>query len=161
MSIVEFSAKLKNMGKTVDQKISTTTKKHAEGVLFEFKTLMRGGMLTPRLKPSTIKSKRQKGMPFPQTPLYGWGLTSKNSMINGLRVETTGKGGWRLRPFGKHDKISMQKLFAIHEYGATLKNGGKIPARKPLRRAVEAYKKSAEFKNQNIKLVKSIAAGLR
>ena len=132
------------------------SKKHADAFIKHFQEKLINGDFKPRLKKSTVRRKRVKGYDLPETPLYGRGLRVKSSMINGLQSFKTSKGVWRVRPIGKHQRMGMCKLFAIHEKGATLKNGGKIPARKPIKRSVDSYKKSAEYKNINLKITAGV-----
>lgn len=161
VNVATFNAKLMKFETVASQVINTSGKVHADGIVRTFKKLLKSGTFRPSLKPSTIKAKRRAGMSQPSTSLYGWGESVRNSMINGLQVQTQGRGKWTVKPFGKHhSNISMQKLFAIHQYGATLKNGGKIPARKPLSRSIDAYRKSSEYLRENFTVVKKIAAGL-
>jgi hypothetical protein len=156
VNLTQLISRINTVGKVIDQKIKTTGKVHANGIVKTFQNKLANGDFTPKLKASTVAQKRRKGQPMPSTPLYGWGDSEKNSMINGLKVKQEAPAKWTVRPSGNHGKISMQKLFAIHEYGANLKNGGKIHARKPIRRSIEAYTKSTEYLRENHKLLKSV-----
>jgi hypothetical protein len=140
----------------IRQRVDVASGKHADAFIKLFQEKLINGDFKPRLKRSTVRQKRRKGYDLPETPLYGRGLRVKSSMINGLKPFKTKNGVWRIRPTGKHQKMAMSKLFAIHEFGATLKNGGKIAARKPIGKTVKAYKASTEYKNINHTITKGL-----
>lgn len=160
MNITTFVKKVNRMSDVVKMQIETSGKAHAEGIVRMFRKMLKRGDFTPKLRPSTIKSKRSQKMPKPETPLYGWGEQASQSMYNGLRVQKGPKGGWVIVPFGKHGKIAMKLLFTIHEYGANLKNGGVIRPRRPLKRSVFAYKNSTDYLKENHRLVYKIVQGM-
>lgn len=142
--------------KKLTQNVEIGSERHCKSYIRHFQDMLVNGEFTPRLKKSTVKGKRRKGLPFPETPLYGRGDRVKSSMLNGLGYFKTAKGVWRVRPTGKHKTMSMQKLFAIHEKGAVLHNGGKLRARKPIEKSVKSYKKSAGYRNINLKIAEKI-----
>jgi len=145
----QFIKRLNEFNKVVSQEVATSSEVHAKGIVKTFKKKLKRGDFTPKLKPSTIARKKSQKMPKPTTPLYGWGESSQTSMYNGLRPQRIAKGKWKVVPFGRHGKISMQALFAIHEYGAHLKNGGVIRPRRPLKSSLADYKKSSEYLKEN------------
>lgn len=153
LTVAKLVQKIDLMRNKTTQVIESTAANRAEAVVKLFKQNIKGGKFQPPLKPETIKAKRKKGMPLPQVPLYGWGESEKNSMYNGLRIKKLGNGKYEIKPYGKHvdgktkKQVNMQLLFAVHETGAHLKNGGKIPARKPLQRTVEMFVKQPEYKD--------------
>lgn len=158
---MKFQAKnarsaMKKIKLRIKTNVESGSKKHSQSFIKHFQTKLINGDFTPRLKKSTIRNKRSKGFDLPETPLYGRGKRVKSSLINGLQAFKTAQGMWRIRPIGKHKTMSMAKLFAIHEYGALLKNGGKIPARKPISRSVKSYKQTTEYKNLNLSISKGL-----
>lgn len=95
--------------------------------------------LTP-LSPRTIEEKIRLGCSKPSSPLYRMGFDQAHTYVKGLRYFKT-SNGYVVRMTGRHydGKIDNHTLLMIHEYGCTLKNGGRIPARPALR---EAYNKT-------------------
>ena len=93
--------------------------------------------LTP-LSPRTIEEKIRLGVSKPSNPLYRLGFDGAYTYVKGLKYFKT-TDGYVVRMVGKHhdSKIDNHGLLMIHEYGCTLKNGGKIPARPALHRAYE------------------------
>lgn len=139
----------------ISQRVKIGSKRHSDAFIKHFQEKLINGDFTPRLKKSTVKTKRQKTYDLPETPLYARGARVKASMYNGLKAKPI-KSGWRVAPEGQHGKISMQKLFAIHEKGAKLKNGGNIPARKPIARTVKSYKAGSEYGKINHQIFKKL-----
>lgn len=160
MNITTYIKKTSNFSKVVKQQANTSGKAHAEGIIRTFKKMLKSGQFTPKLRPSTLRSKRAQKMPKPETPLYGWGEQAAQSMYNGLRAKKIANGKWVVAPFGKHGKVAMALLFAVHEYGANLKNGGVIRPRRPLKRSVFAYKNSTDYLKENHRLVYQTIQGM-
>lgn len=131
-----------------------SSKKKAEQLKKTVQDFIISGSLTPKLKKGTIQNKTSQGMLYPTHPLYGLGEENAKSMINGIKVRKI-KNGYRVQPEGKHHSgLKMQTIYLIHEYGAILKNGGVIPARKLIRKSVDACNRNA--KKENDKIAKEI-----
>ncbi len=140
--------------------INTSSEAHAKGIIRTFRRMLKNGEFTPKLKPATIARKRAQGMSKPETPLYGWGEQATQSMYNGLRAVQVERGHWKVIPFGRHGKVAMALLFAVHEYGANLKNGGIIKPRRPVKRSVFAYKHSTDYLKENHRLSYKVVQGV-
>jgi hypothetical protein len=135
------------------------TKKLKETII---KGIKKQNLVTPRLSPATVAKKRRDGMPAPNAPLYGIG-----DLVNSLRSFKI-KNGYRLAPSGEHHSgMSAQRLWQIHEYGATVENGFgkgifiKIPARFPMRRGIERYKRSVEKRDEELRFLKEFKKKLK
>jgi hypothetical protein len=165
LTVAKLVQRIDMMQNKTKQTVETTAENRANAIIKLFKKKLKSGDFIPGLKRATIKAKARKGMTQPQTPLYGWGETEKNSMYNGLKPRRLGWGKWEVKPNGKHidgktkKMMPMQMLFAIHETGATLKNGGRIPARKPIQRTVQDFLKSSEYKKYIKAQAKEFAKG--
>ena len=117
--------------------------------------------LLPELADETIAGKRRKGYERPENPLYGKGdkrqsnrdtyssMMRKRRIKNGIKVEPSKAKHWSMN-------ITLDKLFQIHEYGATIqtKSGNLIiiPKRPAFRYAILFFKRSK--KNPTIRLKK-------
>lgn len=156
-----IKARLKRLPKIYKDKIDTMRKRDAK----DFITYWRSGILNNEFKltplaDSTIQRKIRLGMSRPQNPLYGLGLEGAHTYIKGMRIFRTAKG-YVVRMTGKHhdSKIDNHGLLLIHEYGCTLKNGGRIPARPAMQ---EAYKRVLEdIKKRDSAMVDKINTYLR
>jgi hypothetical protein len=134
----------------------TSARKRAEGVKKFAQEFIANGSLTPKLKLSTKTRKAWLGYLYPDHPLYGLGEASSKSMYNGLKVRKL-KSGYRVQPEGTHHSgFSMQSIFIIHEFGANLKNGGRIPARRLFKKSIaeQNFKDLVENKAEAKKLKK-------
>jgi hypothetical protein len=96
------------------------------------------------LRPRTISRKAALGYDRPGTPLYGMGDSeAERSYINMLRIRKAGRKYTVAPSRAMHwdRKVSLKRLFEVHEYGATITDGfGKgifirIPPRPALRKA--------------------------
>jgi len=128
-------------------------KKDALGVIKAFQEGIRNKTFNMRpLQEKTIKRKISKGMPKPDTPLYGWGDMEEKSYINMLRLrryQTGNKIMWKVRPskaMHHSKKIRLDWLFDVHEYGTIIMQwrGGnlviiRIPPRPALFLAYRRY----------------------
>lgn len=156
-----IKARLKRLPKIYKDKIDTMRKRDAK----DFIAYWRSGILNNEFKltplaDSTIQRKIRLGMSRPQNPLYGLGLEGAHTYIKGMRIFRTAKG-YVVRMTGKHhgSKIDNHGLLLIHEYGCTLKNGGRIPARPAMQ---EAYKRVLEdIKKRDSAMVDKINTYLR
>lgn len=135
-----IKARIKRLPKIYKDRIDTMRKRDAK----DFISYWRSGLLNNEFKltplaDSTIQRKIRLGMARPQNPLYGLGLEGAHTYIKGMRIFRTAKG-YVVRMTGKHhdSKIDNHGLLLIHEYGCTLKNGGRLPARPAMH---EAYKR--------------------
>lgn len=138
-----IKARIKRLPKIYKDRMDTMRKRDAN----DFISYWRSGILNNEFKltplaDSTIARKIRLGMSRPQNPLYGLGLEGAYTYIKGMRIFRTAKG-YVVRMTGKHhdSKIDNHGLLLIHEYGCTLKNGGRIPARPVMQ---EAYKRVLE-----------------
>lgn len=153
--------RIKRLPKIYKDKIDTMRKRDAK----DFIAYWRSGILNNEFKltplaDSTIQRKIRLGMSRPQNPLYGLGLEGAYTYIKGMRIFRTAKG-YVVRMTGKHhdSKIDNHGLLLIHEYGCTLKNGGRIPARPAMQ---EAYKRVLEdIKKRDSAMVDKINDYLR
>ena len=171
---VKRDRKFQELGKRFNQlkksmaRISVdASRTHAEGVRDStIEGLRKSNLVRPSLAASTVDEKSFRGYSRVRTPLMGRG-----SMISGLRIRKVSKG-YRVAPYGTHSSgMSMAQMWAIHEYGATIRitaemkkkyvrylaatgrlNGapsgtGKavrvIPARRPLQQGARRYIRSA------------------
>lgn len=120
-------------------------KRDAVGVITEFqKGIADNSFRLEGLKPKSIQQKRRKGYARPATPLYGLG-EGKRAYRNMMIIRTRGKS-YVVRPSTrKHheSKLRLSALFAIHEFGATIRGRGgafiKIPARPAFSKAFQRY----------------------
>lgn len=138
-----IKARIRRLPKIYMDYIKSARKRDANA----FITYWRSGILNNEFKltplaDSTIQRKIRLGMARPQNPLYGLGLEGAYSYIKGMRIFHNDKG-YVVRMTGKHhdSKIDNHTLLLVHEYGCTLKNGGRIPARPAMH---EAYKRVLE-----------------
>lgn len=156
-----IKARIKRLPKIYKDRIDTMRKRDANNFISYWRSgiLNNEFKLTP-LADSTIQRKIRLGMSRPQNPLYGLGLEGAYTYIKGMRIFRTAKG-YVVRMTGKHhdSKIDNHTLLLIHEYGCTLKNGGRIPARPAMQ---EAYKRVLEdIKKQDGAMTDKINAYLR
>lgn len=135
-----IKARIRRLPKIYEDYIYTRRKRDAN----DFISYWRSGILNNEFKltplaDSTVARKIRLGMARPQNPLYGLGFEGAHTYIKGMRIFRT-RDGYVARMTGKHhdSKIDNHGLLLIHEYGCTLKNGGRIPARPAMH---EAYKK--------------------
>lgn len=135
-----IKARIKRLPKIYEDYIDTKRKRDAN----DFIAYWRSGILNNEFKltplaDSTIAKKIKLGMARPQNPLYGLGFEGAYTYIKGMRIFRT-KDGYVVRMTGKHhdSKVDNHGLLLIHEYGCTLKNGGRLPARPAMH---EAYKR--------------------
>jgi hypothetical protein len=153
--------RIKRLPKIYKEHIESARKRDAN----EFISYWKSGILNNEFKltplaDSTITRKIKLGMARPQNPLYGLGLEGAHTYIKGMRIFRTAKG-YVVRMTGKHhdSKIDNHELLLIHEYGCTLKNGGRIPARPAMR---EAYKRVLkDIKKRDSAMTSKINAYLR
>ena len=135
-----IKARIKRLPKICVDHIKSARKRDANEFIAYWKSgiLNNEFKLTP-LADSTVARKIRLGMAKPQNPLYGLGFEGAHTYIKGMRIFRT-KDGYVVRMTGKHhdSKIDNHTLLLIHEYGCTLKNGGRIPARPAMH---EAYKR--------------------
>ena len=156
-----IKARIKRLPKIYNDRIDTMRKRDAK----DFISYWRSGILNNEFKltplaDSTIQRKIRLGMARPQNPLYGLGFEGAHTYIKGMRVFRTAKG-YVVRMTGKHhdSKIDNHILLLIHEYGCTLKNGGRIPARPAMH---EAYKRVLkDIKKRDSAMADKINAYLR
>lgn len=90
------------------------------------------------LAESTIDSKEAAGYEYPESPLYALGDEADDTYANMLEAAKIGDRKWIIRPRkGYHQKrradgtivrskLTLKRLFKIHEYGATINNGRAI-----------------------------------
>ena len=106
-----------------------------------------------KLSQVTIDSKREKGLQYPDTPLYGEGLDiDKRTYINALRIKQLKKGYKVYVSNAIHHSANMalSKLFDIHELGRTILRGKTaivIPPR-------PAFKKTTQIFNNKVRLLR-------
>lgn len=111
----------------------TTVKEFKEGIKAN-----RLGLV--KLQDGTVRSKKAMGYKKPTYPLYGLGDESKRrSYMNMLRVKDM-KNSVTVSP--SHEKhhseaLTLNKLWNIHEHGATIKGAGGALIRIPLRPALK------------------------
>lgn len=132
-------ARIKRLPKLYESSIETMRKRDAD----DFIVYWRSGLLNNEFKltplaDSTIQRKIRLAYAKPQNPLYGLGLEGSYTYIKGMRKFKTAKG-YVVRMTGKHhdSKIDNHGLLMVHEYGCTLKNGGRIPPRPAMHRAYD------------------------
>ena len=108
----------------------TYSKKDAEGLVKTFQEGIRENKfgLIP-LSPNTVA--RKKGMPSPDTPLFGAGDTKKNSLINALQIKKLRNGYQVKGRRARHhtSKLSLEALLDVHEFGCIINNAFGIPGR--------------------------------
>ncbi|ATN94963.1 hypothetical protein [Leptospira phage LE3] len=164
----------------VSRKIGNTFEAHAQealkGILKYIIKGLKNKSLVEQLSPATIQMKRDAGSKFIANALMNRGTTDPKSMISGLKVVSSGKGRYQLKPFGMHYSGKEQDfLWKIHEYGCFIQvsrrmrfflglNYGiwikkpiiKIPARFPIKKGVRGYFSSPENVKNNGLLVKQM-----
>ena len=135
-----IKARIKRLPRIYKDRIDTMRKRDAN----DFISYWRSGLLNNEFKltplaDSTIQRKIRLAYAKPQNPLYGLGLEGSYTYIKGMRIFRTADG-YVVRMTGKHhdSKIDNHGLLLIHEYGCTLKNGSRLPARPAMH---EAYKR--------------------
>ena len=156
-----IKARIRRLPKIYEDRIKTMRKRDVN----DFISYWRSGILNNEFKltplaDSTIQRKIRLGMSRPQNPLYGLGFEGAYTYIKGMRIFRTDKG-YVVRMTGKHhdSKVDNHTLLLIHEYGCTLKNGGRIPARPAMH---EAYKRVLEdIKKRDSAMMSKINAYLR
>ena len=156
-----IKARMKRLPKIYKDYIYTARKRDANDFISYWKSglLNNEFKLTP-LADRTIQYKIQLAYAKPQNPLYGLGLEGAHTYIKGMRIFRTAKG-YVARMTGKHhdSKIDNHGLLLIHEYGCTLKNGSRIPARPAMH---EAYKRVLkDIKKRDSAMMSKINAYLR
>ena len=156
-----IKARIKRLPKIYKDRIDTMRKRDAN----DFISYWRSGILNTEFKltplaDSTIARKIRLGMARPQNPLYGLGLEGAHTYIKGMRIFRTAKG-YVVRMTGKHhnSKIDNHGLLLIHEYGCTLNNGGRLPARPVMHEAYKCVLK--DIKKRDSAITKSINRYLR
>lgn len=175
--------KLKSIPKLMHASIESGTKYHCENVKDTLVTgLRRNNLVKPKLSKLTMAIRKARGQEKPTSPLVGSG-----TMVNNLEVVKKGKV-WILQPNakftfskppkgkrGKTTKISIKRLWRIHEYGAIIpvtpkmrsafkywfgiklkKRQLTIPAREPFKLAVKRYMRSQLRKETDIKIKEKI-----
>lgn len=156
-----IKARIKRLPKIYKEHIESARKRDANDFISYWKSgiLNNEFKLTP-LADSTIARKIKLGQARPQNPLYGLGFEGAHTYIKGMRAFRT-KDGYVVRMVGKHhdSKIDNHGLLLIHEYGCTLKNGGRLPARPAMH---EAYKRVLkDIKKRDSAMTRSINRYLR
>jgi len=106
-----------------------------------------------RLSDLTIKKKEREGLPKPTYPLYGVGDESKRqSYMNMLRIKEQKQGFVVYPSKEKHhsEKITLNRLWNVHEHGMIIKGRGgaliRIPPRPALRKALERAMRQRNMK---------------
>lgn len=101
------------------------------------------------LKDSTIESKRRNGFTKPSTPLYGLGRRGGDrSYINMFNIRKI-KDGYSVYPSRRkhHDSdLTLQQLYSIHEFGATIMRAGtliRIPPRPAMAHAYDKFQQAS------------------
>lgn len=166
----EFEAKrsrVRRLPVIIQPLFDAILKKDAVGVIKTFQNGIREKQFRlARLKPDTIKAKRRKGSPKPDTPLYDRGDEEENSYINMWRLVKM-KRGWRVRPRdAKHHsrRIKLKDLFKVHEEGAVIDTGKAvvtIPARPAWKKAQQKYLKKRLEDEPSEEVRKAIRAVIR
>lgn len=122
-------ARLKRLPKKVDAAIRGSIKRD----LAEMQKIFHDGIAFNQfrleaLADLSIKGKKSKGYSKPKTPLYGAGDDQGNRSYANMLNLTKTRNGWKLHPSTrKHHsgKITLRKLFQIHEFGAIIKKKDK------------------------------------
>lgn len=147
-----IKARIRRLPKMYMDYIKSARKRDANA----FITYWRSGILNNEFKltplaDSTIQRKIRLGMTRPQNPLYGLGFEGAYTYIKGMRIFRTDKG-YVVRMTGKHhdSDVDNRTLLLIHEYGCTLKNGGRIPARPAMHEAYKRVLKDIEKRDSAI-----------
>ena len=148
-----IKARLKRLPKLLEDHMVSARKRDAKECIQYFQSglLNNEFKLTP-LSPRTIEEKIRLGCSKPSNPLYRMGLDQARTYIKGLRYFKTGNG-YVVRMTGRHydGKIDNHTLLMIHEYGCTLKNGGRIPARPALHEAYNRTLKNIQVRDGALK----------
>ncbi len=163
-----------------DNQVQSLARKHAEGHKKTLVNGLRDGSLVKKQSELTRKIRQKTGR-------SGEALFGQRSMIRGLKVRKTARG-YLHGPVGKHKSgMSQKKVWSIHELGARIKITPKmrlafvrflgalglldgdsrpksrkriirIPARQPMKRALNEYLRSEARKQVDVetrKLVRS------
>ena len=162
-NIKAVNARMKRLPEYYVAMVKAIVKKDAVDTITAFHDGIKNKTLgLEKLAESTIKRKRRLGLERPSTPLYGMGDTKgMKAYANILRIREI-KTGYRVGPARKgamhhSQKIELQYLFYIHEYGCVLKNGGRIPPRPALYYAYTRTMKARGKKENGRKMKKAIA----
>ncbi len=172
---VKFSARVSGIERILDQlparvvgKIMRVNQENAKMFVKTFQDGIRTESF--RLKPlklSTIARKASRGLPQPETPLYGLGDESKDrSYINMFRIQEVRDGYLASPSRAKHwsGNIQLRVLYMIHEFGATIKRGKtliRIPPRPAVQKAYNRFHRSEFYKDSKAKIIKIIKGMLR
>lgn len=156
-----IKARIRRLPKVYLDHISTARKRDARDFIEYWKSgiLNNEFKLTP-LSDRTVARKIRLGQSRPQNPLYGLGFEGTHTYIKGMRIFRT-DDGYVVRMTGRHhdSNIDNHTLLLIHEYGCTLKNGGRIPARPAMH---EAYSRVlSDIKKRDSAMAQSINGYLR
>jgi hypothetical protein len=123
--------RIKDIPKLVNGYMEVTLKEDAVGLIDTFHDgLINNDLGLYPLAEQTVINKIRLGFGSPENPLVGKGddrQSAKDSYANMLRLQKI-KNGWKVVPSKAlhwSGKVTLDKLFAIHEYGAkiTTKNG--------------------------------------
>jgi hypothetical protein len=160
--MIKFSKKYKAVQariKRLPQLIEDTAKVLRKGDAYDLVMYWRNGIKNKSLrlaslKNTTIRRKKYLGYTKPSTPLYGAGDEAKDTYIKGMRVFPL-KKGWAVKMMHRRhgdDKVYLDQLFNVHEYGAIINNGKaiiRIPSRPAMHRAYERVLKGIKRRDQN------------
>lgn len=170
---IKFEETLKNPKKAFD-KIGDLVLHEAAVMTLDIliKGLEKSNLVRPPLTEMTQEIKSKKGLKRIKTPLIGKGRKDPKSMLSSMQVKKI-KKGYILSPTGYHYAEHGQKpvknstLWLIHEYGALIKVTDKmrgflaavygiylkktteyikIPARYPVRKALNRFIRSGKLK---------------
>lgn len=148
--------RISKLPKYIEGILEAQTKKDASSLIKEFKKGIKENSLELwPLKESTIRRKELQGFEEPDFPLYGLGDEDKYfSYMNMLRYKKI-KNGYKVYPSKESHwskRLSLRKLFLVHEFGAIIsgKNGTliRIPPRPAL---FNAYKNIMQKKSKDKK----------
>lgn len=133
--------RIRRLPKMYESMMSATRLRDAKGLIKTFQDGIDGDTFRlERLKPATISRKARMGVKRPRRPLHGKGKAEKNSYRNAFLIRKV-KNGYRVKlRKAKHwsGRLTLEALFMIHEFGATIKRGDtiiKLPARPAFEKA--------------------------
>jgi len=141
--------RIQNLPRLYNDVVHASVKRDALGVITEFRMgIKKNSLGLDPLSMRTIDKKRAEGLKKPIYPLYGVGPDDVDSYMNMMVVKKI-DNGYEVTPseeWHHTEKIKLDHLFQIHEYGATIKLGRgrntryiKIPPRPALFLGYQKY----------------------
>ena len=135
-------SRIRRLPELYQESLEALQKRDADRLVELFRDgILQGQLRLTPLSPVTVTEKTRKGYSYPTRPLVGKGASDLNSYANMMVVteERRGRGKrWIVTPKDEdhHEAdLSLEALFRIHEFGATIHSASGPPIRIPPRPA--------------------------